>query len=306
MDLLAQMETFVKVVEAGNLSTAAKALRLSLPTVSRQLSALEEALGGSLLIRTTRTLTMTDEGRRYYEHCLRVLREVEEAQSCVRSGATITGLLTVTAAVTFGLARVSPHLPSLLRAHPNLRVDLRLEDRLVDLVTEGVEIAIRGGLPLPDTNSLIARPLTTYQRVVVASPAYLQRRGTPLTPGDLVRHDVLAHLGASGVADSWQFTKDGVETVTKVRGPVRTNAVYALRDSAVAGLGLALLPDWLVAADVAAGRLKILLQGFASTPTVVSAVHRTELRGTPRVRAFIEHLAREYEREAAAQPPLDR
>ena len=179
-------------------------------------------------------------------------------------------------------------------------------DRLADLATEGVEIAIRGGSPLPDTNSLIARPLTTYQRVVVASPAYLRRRGIPATPGDLALHDVLTHLGASGVADSWHFTKDGVESATKVRGPLRTNAVYALRDSAVAGLGLALLPDWLVAADVAAGRLQLLLQGFTSKPTVVSAVHRTELRGTPRVRAFIEHLAREYEREAAAQPTSDR
>lgn len=304
MDLLAQMETFVKVVETGNLSAAAKALRLSLPTVSRQLTALEETLGGTLLIRTTRTLTMTADGRRYYEHCLRVLREVEEAQSSVRSGTAIAGLLTVTAAVTFGLARVSPHLPSLLSAHPELRIDLRLEDRLVDLVTEGVEIAIRGGSPLPDTNSLIARPLTTYQRVVVASPAYLQRRGTPMAPSDLASHDVLTHLGASGIADSWHFKKDGIESVAKIRGPLRTNAVYALRDSAVAGLGLALLPDWLVAADIAAGRLKILLQGFTSTPTVISAVHRTELRGTPRVRAFIEHLAREYEREAAARPSL--
>lgn len=304
MDLLAQMETFVRVVESGNLSAAAKVLGLSLPTVSRQLSALEESLGATLLIRTTRTLTMTAEGRRYYEHCLRVQHEVEEAQSSVRSGTAITGLLTVTAAVTFGLARVSPHLPSFLGAHPSMRVDLRLEDRLADLVTEGVDIAIRGGSVLPDTTSLIAHPLTTYQRVVVGSPGYLQQRGTPATPDDLVRHDVLIHLGASGVADSWRFKKDGEDWAAKVRGPMRTNAVYALHDGALAGLGLALLPDWLVASDVAVGRLKIVLREFASVPTVVTAVHRTELRGAPRVRAFIDHLVREYEREAAARPPL--
>lgn len=305
MDLLAQMEAFVRVVELGGLSTAAKVLQLSVPTVSRQLSALEETLGTPLLIRTTRTLTLTEEGRRYYEHCLRVRHEVEEAQNSVRRGTAITGLLTVTAAVTFGLARVSPHLPSFLSAHPSLRVDLRLEDRLADLATEGVEIAIRGGSTLPDSTSLIAHPLTTYQRVVVASPAYLQHRGTPKSPDDLARHDVLIHLGASGIADSWHFTKDGVESTAKVRGPLRTNAVYALRDGAMAGLGLALLPDWLVAADVAAGRLKILLREFASAPTVVSAVHRTELRGTARVRAFIDHLTREYQREATAQRSLD-
>ena len=299
MDLLSHMETFVKVVEAGTLSAAAKALSLSVPAVSRQISALEETLGGALLIRTTRTLTVTEGGRRYYEHCLRVLHEVEQAQSSVRASTSIAGVLTVTAAVTFGLARVSPHLPSLLCAHPGLRIDLRLEDRRVDLVAEGVDVAIRGGAALPDSVSLIARPLTTYQRVVVASPGYLQRRGTPTTPGDLASHDVLTHLGASGVADRWHFTKDGTDAAVTVRGPIRSNAVYALRDGAVAGLGLAWLPDWLVAAEVNAGLLQVVLGDFASAPTVISAVHRTEQRGTPRVRAFIQHLQQQYEREAS-------
>lgn len=293
------MATFVKVVETGKLSTAARALRLSLPAVSRQIAALEEAVGGTLLLRTTRTLTVTDGGRRYYEHCLRILREIEAAQESVRSGHGIAGLLTVTAPVTFGLARVSPHLPTLFQAHPGLRVDLRLEDRLADLVAEGVDIAIRGGLPAPDSTSLIARQLTSYARVVVASPGYLRRRGTPRTPSELPQHDALVHLGASGVVDRWHFTKDGVELAAELRGVLRSNAMYALRDGALAGLGLALLPDWLVAAEVAAGRLKILLSGYTSRPTVVSAVHRTELRGVQRVKVFIEHLVRAYEREAA-------
>lgn len=302
MDLFAQMTTFVKVVDAGKLSTAARALRMSLPAVSRQISALEEEVGGPLILRTTRTLTVTDGGRRYYEHCLRVLREVEAAQSSVRAGKTIAGLLTVTAAVTFGLSRVGPHLPSLLGAHPGLRVDLRLEDRLVDLVAEGVDIAIRGGAPLPDSPSLIARPLTSYPRVLVASPGYLRRRSEPRTHGDLAQHDAIIHLGASGIADRWRFTKDGSEFVVEVRGALRTNAVYVLREGALAGLGIALLPDWLVANDVAAGRLKLLLRSYSAQPTTVSAVHRTELRGEPRVKAFIDHLIRAYEKEAAGRP----
>lgn len=296
MDLLAHMATFVKVVESGKLSVAAKALQMSLPAVSRQLSALEKLLGSPLLLRSTRSMTVTEGGRRYYEHCLRVLHEVEAAQSSLRPSTTLAGTLTVTAAVTFGLARVCPHLPSLLSAHPDLRVDLRLEDRLIDLVEEGVDIAIRGGSQLPDSASLIARPLITYQRVVVASPKYLQSRGTPMTPTDLQQCDALTHLGASGTADTWRFTKGRTEVEVKVRGPMRTNAVYALRDGAIAGLGVALLPDWLVAADVAAGRLKVLLPGFASMPTVISAVYRTEHRGMSRVKAFVEHLARQYER----------
>lgn len=296
MDLLLHMATFVKVVESGKLSVAAKALQMSLPAVSRQLSALEKLLGSPLLLRSTRSMTVTEGGRCYYEHCLRVLHEVEEAQSSLRTSTTLAGTLTVTAPVTFGLARICPHLPSLLGAHPDLRVDLRLEDRLVDLVEEGVDIAIRGGSQLPDSASLIARPLVTYQRVVVASPKYLQSRGTPMTPTDLQRFEALTHLGASGTADTWRFTKGRAEVEVKVRGPMRTNAVYALRDGAIAGLGVALVPDWLVAADVAAGRLKILLPGFATAPTVVSAVYRTEHRGTSRVKSFVEHLARQYER----------
>ena len=138
MDLLAQMETFVKSSIPGRLSLAAKALRLSLPAVSRQISALEESVGGTLLLRTTRNLTVTEDGQRYYEHCRRVLREVDVAQNSVRADHGIAGPLTVSTAVTFGLfARVSPHLPSLLSAHPHLRVDLRLEDRVADLVAEG-------------------------------------------------------------------------------------------------------------------------------------------------------------------------
>lgn len=290
------MATFVKVVESGKLSVAAKTLQMSLPAVSRQLSALEKLLGSPLLLRSTRSMTVTEGCRCYYEHCLRVLHEVEEAQSSLRTSTTLAGTLTVTAPVTFGLARICPHLPSLLGAHPDLRVDLRLEDRLVDLVEEGVDIAIRGGSQLPDSASLIARPLVTYQRVVVASPKYLQSRGTPTTPADLQQFEALTHLGASGTADTWRFTKGRAEVEVKVRGTMRTNAVYALRDGAIAGLGVALVPDWLVAADVAAGRLKILLPGFATAPTVVSAVYRTEHRGTSRVKSFVEHLARQYER----------
>jgi DNA-binding transcriptional LysR family regulator len=301
MDLLAQMATFVKVVDAGKLSTAARALRLSLAAVSRQLSALEEEVGGPLLLRTTRKLTVTEGGQRYYEHCLRVLREVDAAQRCVRAGHSVAGLLTVTAPVTFGLARLSSHLPSLLTAHPGLRIDLRLEDRITDLVAEGVDVAIRGGSALPDSSLLIARPLTSYPRVVVASPGYLRRRSEPKTPADLSRHDALIHLGGSGIADRWRFSKDGSESVIELRGALRTNAVYVLRDSAIAGLGVALLPDWLVADDVAAGRLKLLLRGFATPPTTVSAVHRTELRGAPRVKALIDHLVQAFEREAAAR-----
>ena len=134
MDLLAQMATFVRVVEAGSLSAAARDLRLSTAAVSRQLGALEESLGGALLLRSTRKLTVTEAGRAYYERASRILRDVDEAQSAVRPRPDVSGLVVMSAPVSFGLTRVSPHLPSLLTRHPELRVDLRLEDRVIDLI----------------------------------------------------------------------------------------------------------------------------------------------------------------------------
>lgn len=291
MDLLAQMETFTRVVEAGNLSSAARALGLSVPAVSRQLRALETSLGAPLLLRTTRSLSVTDGGRRYYERCLRVLREVEAAQESARPGSAAEGVVTVTAPVTLGLARVGPLLPSLFARHPGLRVDLRLEDHMADLVAEGVDVAIRAGAAAPDSASLVARRIMTYQRVAVASPKYLKRRGEPRTPDALARHDALVHVGASPTAGLWRFSRDGSETAVEVRGALRCNAPYALRDACVAGLGVALLPAWLVEDDVTAGRLRVVLRAYETPAVAVSALYRTELRGAPRVRAFVDHLA---------------
>lgn len=299
MDLLVQMRTFMRIVETGSLSVAARTLNLSLPAVSRQISALEKSLGAALLLRTTKNVSITEGGRRYYDRCLRVLREVEAAQSAVHSTDEVAGLLTVSAPVTLGLSRVAPHLPPLLAEHPELRVEMRFEDRLVDLVGEGVNVAIRGGAPIRDSAAIIARPLTTFARVVVASPDYLERHGEPNTPEMLAHHQVLVHLGASGPGEAWRFMREGMETTVEVRGPLRTNAPQALREAAIAGLGLALLPSWLVADDTAAGRLRVVLGAFLAAPVVVSGVYGTEMRSSPRVKAFLDHLVAAYAVERA-------
>jgi len=302
VDLLAQMTTFVRVVEAGSLSAAAVPLGLSLPAVSRQISALEDELGGALLIRTTRRVEVTEAGRRYYEHCLSVLREVDAAQGSVKRGRVVEGTLVVSAPVTFGLARVSPHVPAVLAKHPGLSIDLRIEDRVIDLVGEGVDVAIRTGSPIPDSASVVARRLLTFQRVVVASPKYLRRRGEPHSVEALAKHDAVTHLGPIGRPVPWPFTRDGKEITVEVRGTLRSNAPYAVRDAALAGCGIALLPDWLAAPDVAAGRLKILLREYEAAKVVVSGVHRTEMRGAPRVRALLDYLADVYAKEAEKGP----
>lgn len=289
MDLLAKMATFVRVVESGSLSAAARQLRLSPAAVSRQVTGIEDELGVSLLARTTRKLAVTPVGRRYYERCLRILREVDDAQGIGRGGA-VDGPLQVTAPVTFGLARVTPHMQSLLRKHPRLRLDLKLEDRLIDLALEGVDVAIRVGLPLPVSTELIAHALTSFQRVLVAAPRYLKRAGEPRTPEALAKHDTLGFSGASG----WWLTNGEREARIQHTPQFRCNALHAIRELAVGGAGVALLPDWLVRAELGRAELKRVLPGWAGETVSVNALYRVEHRGAPRVKALIEHLRAEY------------
>jgi DNA-binding transcriptional LysR family regulator len=243
---------------------------------------------------------VTEAGRRYYEHCGRVLREIEASDACARETDGIAGLLTVTAPVTLGLARVSPHLPSLLAKEAGLCVDLRLEDRIVDLVTEGVDVAIRGGSRPPETGAVIARPLLRFKRLLVASQSYLERRGEPARPADVARHNALVHVGASSQS-RWSFHRGKTKATVKLSSTFRSNAIGVLHDAAIGGLGLALLPDWLVAGDLAACRLKHVLRGWEVSPTIVMALHRVDLRSSPRVKVFLNHLESCYSTEPS--PP---
>jgi len=293
MDLFEKMATYVRVVEAGSFSAAARQLRISPAAVSRQITTLEAELRVSLLRRTTRRMSITASGRTYYERCVRVLREVEDAQAIGRSAAT-EGLLIVSAPVTFGLACVVPHLSSFMAARPRLRVDLRLEDRLIDLTLEGIDVAIRVGNVLPNRTDVIAHELMSFRRVLVASPSYLKRRGEPRTPEALAKHDALSYPFADAL-DSWDLL--GKEREARVRLDVafRSNAPSALRSLAVDGAGIALLPAWFVEDEVERGALRILLRGWETGPVAVHALHRREHRGSARVRAFIDHLRSAYE-----------
>lgn len=292
MDLLAQMSTFVRIVESGSLSAAARRLRLSLPAVSRQLRALEDELGAPLVLRTTRRLTVTALGRAYYERCVRILRDVEDAQRSARTHDEVAGRVVVAASVTFGLLRIAPTLPALLAAHPRLQIDLRIEDRISDLVGEGIDVAVRAGsLLAPDAAGLVASVLGSFPRVLVASPAYLRRRGEPREPAALARHDALVQVSGTGAPHvHWRMSQgERSETVT-VREALACNALAVLRDAAVAGLGVAVLPAWLVARELEAGALRQILGKWTCPPAHLSAVYRVELRGAARVRALIEHL----------------
>jgi DNA-binding transcriptional LysR family regulator len=302
MDLLAQMQTFVHVVEAGSLSAAARAGRLSLPAVSRQLSSLERELGVALIARSTRRLHVTAAGRSWYEHCVRILRDVEDARDAIGRSRALRGQLTVSASFTYALCHVLPRLSALNGRHPELRIDLRLEDQMVSLVGEGVDVAVRAGVPPPQSTSFIAHLLAQFRRVAVATPGYLRRHGKPRSPGELSRRECLVQLGSQGPLTTWSFERGSeLEQVqVQVRGALRVSAPIAVRELARAGLGVALLPEWLVQEDLKQQRLVRLLEDFQTPLLSAWAIHRTELRGVARVRALISALRDETAESALA------
>ncbi len=288
MDLLDKMATFVRVLEAGSFSAAAKQLRISSAAVSRQIATLEREVGVTLLMRSTRRMNITPEGRLYYERCLRVLREVEEAQLVGREN-KVEGLLQITAPVTFGLTRVVPEMRALMIKFPGLRIDLRLEDRVLDLALEGVDVGIRvGSTPLQSTE-LVAHKIFSFRRVVVASPDYLKRKGEPKTPEALAKHDTLTYTGGD-ISDSWTLTSSDREARVRLNVVFRCTALHAVGDLCVQGAGIALLPDWLVAGSVKRRALKIVLASWTTDPVSVNVIHRSAHRGAPRVRALVDHL----------------
>jgi DNA-binding transcriptional LysR family regulator len=291
MDLLEGMMTFVRVVDAGTLSKAARALRLSTAAVSRQLTALEEDVGARLLLRSTRGLRVTEEGRCFYEGAQRTLREADDARASVRSSRAVSGLLTVSVPTPLALAGLDRSLPGLLAQHSGLSIDLRLEDHAVDLVGDGVDVAIRAGLDLPDTTAVVAHTLALSSRAVVASPSYLRAWGEPKAPEHLIKHDVVVHVPAGGGSRSvWRLRRGDELAAVDVRGRLRTSSLLAVRSAALGGAGLALLPTWLVAREVEDGTLRTLsLDGFEPEPHRIYAIHRTELSSVPRVRAFVDH-----------------
>jgi DNA-binding transcriptional LysR family regulator len=287
MDLLNKMATFVRVVESGSLTAAAKQLRISSGAVSRQIATLESDLQTSLLTRSTRKMAITPPGRRYYERCVRILRDVEDAQKVDRSDG-VDGPLKISAPVTFGLACVAPQMSALMKKHPGLLIELQLEDRFVDLMLEGVDVAIRVGSAPPESTDLIAHELMTYRRALFAAPSYLKKHGSPRSPELLANHATLMH--PMGLTDTWTLRRGEEEARVKPRVAFRSNALHALRELAIDGAGIALLPEWFASAEMASQRLRMVLPLWRPLPVIANAIYRKDQRGAPRVKALIEHL----------------
>lgn len=287
------MGTFVRVVEAGNLSAAAKQLRISVAAVSRQIAGLEREVGMPLLARTTRRISVTNAGNDYYERCLRILRDVDDAQAVGRRGGLHGGVLRISVPVTAGVIGGARLFQSLIAEHPSLRLDIRMEDRVIDLVLEDVDVAIRVSAKPPLSTEIVAHPLSTWRRIIVASPSYIRSRGEPKTPAALATHDALSPVRYPA-SERWTL-EDGahVESV-RLRTRYSCNEGHLLRDLAVEGCGIALLPDWFVADDLRRKRLRRLLPSWQSEPVIIHALYRAAHRSEPRVRALVDHLRAAY------------
>ncbi|GIL04652.1 LysR family transcriptional regulator [Betaproteobacteria bacterium PRO7] len=293
MDHFKQIATFVSVAQRGSLSAAARHEGIAPAMVSRRLDALEARLGVKLLQRTTRRLSLTPEGAAFVEDCQRILSELEAAETAVSArGLEATGHLRITAPAGFGRKYIAPLAAEFAREHPRLNVSLDLSDRVVDLLAEGFDCAIRFGEQAD--SSLVRIKLGESLRVVVAAPVYLRRRGQPGHPAELAHHLCLTLGDGTGAGSppqrGWTFTIDGAPSTIRVAAALACNDGAVLHEWALAGLGLAWRSLWEVGDDILAGRLVSVLDRYAAAPTPVYCVFPARKHLPLRVRLFIEKL----------------
>lgn len=302
MDRIGDLALFLRVLDTGSISAAARSLDVSVAVASQRLKRLERELGVRLLHRTTRRLHPTPEGVVLAAHGRTIVDDLEALAGELReTRAGVAGTLRVTMSPTFGRLYISPLLPELVARHPALRVSVHLDDQRLDLVRAGLDLAIRIGTL--DDSALVARKLATNRRVLCASPAYLARHGAPATPADLARHQCLVLVGADGRHDTWRLLdRDGTEVAVRIAGRVESNQGEWLRDAALAGLGIAMHSTWHVGDDLRAGRLQRVLPDHAPADTGIYAVIPQRRLVPARVRAFIELVAERL----GGTPPWER
>lgn len=289
MDRFREMQSFVAVVDTGSFVAASDLLRISKAAVSRVVMQLEARLGARLLQRTTRRLSLTEAGQAYYTRSKQILADLDETEAMV-GDATLqaSGRLRVNAPLSFGVNRLAGLWPEFMARHPNLELEIDLADRIVDLVEEGYDMAIR--ITRPRDSSLIYRPLAKTRVLLCAAPDYLARRGTPSRIADLARHDIIAYTYAPA-SDTWRFdTPTGEQGVT-VRPRLRANNGDTCRAAALAGLGITQQPGFLVDEDLASGRLVEVLSEQCSREMGIYAVYPSRKHLSLKVRALADYLA---------------
>jgi len=300
MDRLSAMQTFVRVVERGSFSAVARETQTTQSGVSKQVAALERALGAQLLSRTTRSLALTEAGERYFEQARRLVAEITEAESDLRQGEQqLSGWLRVAASVGYGRLKLLPMVKTFLAVHPNVKIDLKLNDGFIDLVEAGVDIAIRIG-ELPDS-SLVASRIGTTNRVVIASRSYLSSLPTglriPREPQDLLQHNCIVYSELA-TQNAWTFTAGphasaemGSQVTILTQGNLQTNSSEVIRASVLSGMGIGYSPTWLFEDVMASGDLQVLLPDWPTPALPIHIVSPPQRRQSAKVQAFARHLS---------------
>lgn len=300
MDIVAAMKVFISTVDAGSFAAAANRLGISRAMASKHIAALEEHLGTRLLNRTTRRLSLTESGAEFYERSVQIVADVEEAEQIAgHSAAEPRGVLKLTMPLSYGQHRMGALMAAYAAQHPQVRLDLSLTDRKVDLVEEGFDLAIRIG-KLPESG-LVARRLGTERSVIVASPHYLKRHGAPRSPAELAGHACLAYSLAS-TGDEWRLQGPGGIVSVRCPGTIKADSGDMLRQMAIAGSGIIFQPWFIVEDDVNAGRLVRLLPDFASEELGVYAIYPSRRHLSAKVRTFVDFLASRL-CDASHEPP---
>ena len=302
MDVMQSMAVFRRVAEAGSFSAVARETAMSQSSVSKHVAALEERLGAKLLNRSTRQLNLTEAGSEYYHYCVRILNAFQEAEASVGKGKILpTGTLRISSTTPFGKVFVLPALNGFLEKYPDISIDYIMEDRQIDLLKEGIDLAIRVG-PLEDS-SLIARKIGGSKRVVVASPQYLLQHGFPKTPAELQKHNCLLYSQLKSPKE-WIFHSEqhGDETV-QVDGRLRVSSNEAMVEAALNGIGIACLCEWHVRDYIKRGKLTVLLQKYQLTPYDIHVVYPERKFVPQKVKCFISHLQRLVRQDQGSHHP---
>lgn len=292
MEELRQMAVFAAVVEARSFSAASRRLDLSKSVVSKAVSDLERSLGARLLNRTTRSMSLTDAGSVLYEHCVRVVEEMHQARLAVgQFNSAPRGLLRVSASVAFGTLHVAPALPQFLARYPDVRIDMVIGDRIVDLAEEGFDLAIRiSKEPAPN---LVARRLAEVNRKIVATPDYFAKHGIPAAPADLASHNCLTYTHFNP-QDTWRLQGPDGRITVPIKGNLRLNDDEALSEAVLGGLGVALLPTFIIGKEIQTGRLQAVLSDYVPSERYIHAVYLPTRHVSATVRAFIDFLLERF------------
>ena len=294
MDRFSAMQAFVRVVETGSFTAASRVLKVGQPAISKSVARLEARLGVRLLVRSAHGLTPTEAGQSFYEHARRWIEEADEAELVARNaGAGLTGPLRVSAGVTFARLHIVPRLPKFLSAHPGVTLEVVLDDRFIDLVEEGVDVALRMGA-LANSTSFAARKLTSSRRCVIGTPAYFARGGVPRTPADLVNHEAIVYTREGS---SWSFRRGTAEAWVTVSGRVNLSAAEGVRAAVLSDMGIAITSSWMFQPELSSGAVQRVLADWELPALDLWAVYPTGRMPSAKARAFAAFVEKELEAE---------